>query len=66
MRDVRVAMIYEGTNSIQAMDLVFRKVLLDNGESLDLINRLIKNLASDSYLIKNKKIFDSLNHALCI
>ena len=27
MRDVRVAMIYEGTNSIQAMDLVFRKVL---------------------------------------
>ena len=64
VRDVRVAMIYEGTNSIQAMDLVFRKVLLDNGESLDLINRLIKNLASDSYLIKNKKIFDSLNHAL--
>ena len=64
VRDVRVAMIYEGTNSIQAMDLVFRKVLLDNGESLDLINRLIKNLASDSYSIKNKKIFDSLNHAL--
>ena len=57
-------MIYEGTNSIQAMDLVFRKVLLDNGESIDLITRLIENLASDSYSVKNCKIFDLLSSAL--
>ncbi len=64
VRDVRVAMIYEGTNSIQAMDLVFRKVLLDNGESIELIGRLIENLAADSYLDKNRKIFDLLSSAL--
>jgi alkylation response protein AidB-like acyl-CoA dehydrogenase len=29
VRDVRVAMIYEGTNEIQAQDLLFRKVLPD-------------------------------------
>ena len=31
MRDVRVTSIYEGTNGIQANDLVFRKVLRDGG-----------------------------------
>ena len=31
VRDVRVAMIYEGTNEIQAQDLLFRKVLPDAG-----------------------------------
>lgn len=32
MRDVRITSIYEGTNGIQAMDLVSRK-MLDNGET---------------------------------
>ena len=30
-RDARIAPIYEGTNGIQALDLVFRKVLRDDG-----------------------------------
>ncbi len=34
VRDARVAMIYEGTNEIQAIDLLVRKVLPDGGESL--------------------------------
>jgi alkylation response protein AidB-like acyl-CoA dehydrogenase len=34
VRDVRVAMIYEGTNEIQAQDLLFRKVLPDGGAAL--------------------------------
>jgi alkylation response protein AidB-like acyl-CoA dehydrogenase len=34
VRDARVAMIYEGTNEIQAIDLLVRKVLADGGESL--------------------------------
>jgi alkylation response protein AidB-like acyl-CoA dehydrogenase len=34
VRDARVAMIYEGTNEIQAIDLLLRKVLPDGGESL--------------------------------
>jgi alkylation response protein AidB-like acyl-CoA dehydrogenase len=31
MRDSRIAMIYEGTNGIQAMDLVMRKLLIHDG-----------------------------------
>lgn len=34
VRDSRVAMIYEGTNEIQAQDLLFRKVLPDQGQAL--------------------------------
>lgn len=32
VRDARIAMIYEGTNGIQAMDLVARKITINNGE----------------------------------
>ncbi len=35
VRDSRVAMIYEGTNEIQAIDLLVRKVLSDGGQALD-------------------------------
>ncbi|MDX9874213.1 MAG: acyl-CoA dehydrogenase family protein, partial [Spongiibacteraceae bacterium] len=34
VRDSRVAMIYEGTNEIQAIDLLLRKVLADDGARL--------------------------------
>ena len=34
MRDARIAMIYEGTNEIQAIDLLQRKVLADGGVAL--------------------------------
>jgi len=34
VRDARIAMIYEGTNEIQAIDLLMRKVLADGGAGL--------------------------------
>ena len=34
VRDARIAMIYEGTNEIQAIDLLMRKVLGDGGTAL--------------------------------
>ena len=34
VRDARIAMIYEGTNEIQAIDLLMRKVLADGGAAL--------------------------------
>ncbi|RYF69642.1 MAG: acyl-CoA dehydrogenase, partial [Comamonadaceae bacterium] len=37
VRDVRVAMIYEGTNEIQAIDLLLRKVLPDSGAALSAV-----------------------------
>lgn len=35
MRDARILPIYEGTNGIQALDLVFRKILMDQGHALN-------------------------------
>jgi hypothetical protein len=35
IRDARVAMIYEGTNEIQAIDLLARKVLADGGQGMN-------------------------------
>jgi butyryl-CoA dehydrogenase len=34
LRDARINMIYEGTNTIQSLDLLARKVLMDNGSRL--------------------------------
>ncbi|UVL63446.1 acyl-CoA dehydrogenase C-terminal domain-containing protein [Pseudomonas sp. B21-032] len=34
VRDVRIAQIYEGTNGIQALDLLGRKVVADGGQAL--------------------------------
>ena len=47
-RDARIAPIYEGTNGIQAIDLVMRKVLRDEGEAakeyIDEVHALINGL----------------------
>jgi alkylation response protein AidB-like acyl-CoA dehydrogenase len=49
VRDARVAMIYEGTNEIQAIDLLVRKVLADGGSSLSvLLDSLATELTGDS------------------
>jgi alkylation response protein AidB-like acyl-CoA dehydrogenase len=44
VRDARVAMIYEGTNEIQAIDLLLRKVLPDGGTAL---SGLMEELQAD-------------------
>ena len=38
-RDARIAAIYEGTNGIQAIDLVTRKLPLDGGETVAALSR---------------------------
>lgn len=47
MRDARIAMIYEGTNHIQALDLVGRKLPVDNGRLMrafgDEVTQLIRD-----------------------
>lgn len=35
VRDSRIPLIYEGTNEVQAIDLLMRKVLADGGETLE-------------------------------
>ena len=51
-RDNRITPIYEGTNSVQAIDLVFRKLVNDNG---DIIERYIQLLKKEIQ-INNEKI----------
>tara|TARA_Y100001970_G_scaffold194689_1_gene236664 strand:+ start:554 stop:2323 length:1770 start_codon:yes stop_codon:yes gene_type:complete len=52
-RDNRITPIYEGTNSVQAIDLVFRKLVNKNG---DIISKYIRLIKSDLNNIKNDKI----------
>ena len=42
VRDARINMIYEGTNTIQSLDLLGRKVLLDNGARLKKFGALVQ------------------------
>jgi alkylation response protein AidB-like acyl-CoA dehydrogenase len=41
LRDSRIAMLYEGTTGIQALDLLGRKVLMTQGESLRRFTKII-------------------------
>jgi len=43
VRDARINMIYEGTNGIQALDLIGRKVLMDNGSKLKKFGKLVSD-----------------------
>ena len=47
LRDVRVMMLYEGTNEIQALDLLMRKVIGDGGARLDHFLAAMKRDAQD-------------------
>ena len=51
LRDARIAPIYEGTNGIQALDLMFRKLPLDNGQAMQRllsdVNEVIDEMKQD-------------------
>ena len=47
VRDARINMIYEGTNTIQSLDLLGRKVLGDNGAKLKKFGKLIAGFVED-------------------
>ncbi len=52
-RDNRITPIYEGTNSVQAIDLVFRKLVNKNG---DIIDRYINMVKKEMEINNNEKI----------
>ena len=47
VRDARINMIYEGTNTIQSLDLLGRKVLGDNGAKLKAFGKLIQHFVEE-------------------
>jgi alkylation response protein AidB-like acyl-CoA dehydrogenase len=48
VRDARINMIYEGTNTIQSLDLLGRKVLANQGASLKKFGKLIAELVAEA------------------
>jgi len=48
VRDARINMIYEGTNTIQSLDLLGRKVLGDNGKKLKKFGKLVSEFIEDN------------------
>ncbi|WP_323790043.1 acyl-CoA dehydrogenase C-terminal domain-containing protein [Thalassovita sp.] len=56
-RDARIAMIYEGANGVQALDLVGRKLAQDGGKHVmaffDLVKNFIKENADNEALAKD-------------
>ena len=55
-RDNRITPIYEGTNSVQAADLVFRKLSNKNG---NIINKFLDLIKSINFLIISPFLFDN-------
>lgn len=47
VRDARINMIYEGTNTIQSLDLLGRKVLGDNGAKLKKFGKIVQEFVEE-------------------
>jgi alkylation response protein AidB-like acyl-CoA dehydrogenase len=58
-RDNRINMIYEGTNTIQSLDLLGRKILSNNGATLKKFGKLIGALVQEEGV--NEKMAEFIN-----
>jgi len=59
VRDARINMIYEGTNTIQSLDLLGRKVLGDQGAALKKFGKLVAALVAEEGV--NEKMAEFIN-----
>jgi alkylation response protein AidB-like acyl-CoA dehydrogenase len=59
VRDNRINMIYEGTNTIQSLDLLGRKILGNNGATLKKFGKLIAALVEEEGV--NEKMAEFIN-----
>ena len=59
VRDNRINMIYEGTNTVQSLDLLGRKVLGNNGATLQKFGKLVGKLVAEEGV--NEKMAEFIN-----
>ena len=59
VRDARINMIYEGTNTIQSLDLLGRKILGNNGATLKKFGKLVARLVEEEGV--NEKMAEFIN-----
>ncbi len=59
VRDARINMIYEGTNTVQSLDLLGRKVLGNNGATLKKFGKLVAQLVQEEGV--NEKMAEFIN-----
>ncbi len=59
VRDNRINMIYEGTNTIQSLDLLGRKILSNNGATLQKFGKLVGKLVAEEGV--NEKMAEFIN-----
>jgi alkylation response protein AidB-like acyl-CoA dehydrogenase len=57
VRDARINMIYEGTNTVQSLDLLGRKILMDNGHKLRKFGEKIKAFVEENGLSEEMSEF---------
>jgi hypothetical protein len=57
VRDARINMIYEGTNTIQSLDLLGRKILMDNGAKLRAFGEKVKAFVEENGLDESMSEF---------
>ncbi len=59
VRDARINMIYEGTNTVQSLDLLGRKILGNNGATLKKFGKLVGKLVEEEGV--NEKMAEFIN-----
>jgi hypothetical protein len=57
VRDARINMLYEGTNTIQSLDLLGRKVLADNGKKMKAFGQRIAAFIEDEGVVEAMQEF---------
>lgn len=63
IRDAKIDTLYEGTTAIQGLDYFFRKIIKDNGVSIQHIAEEIKLTISSNNILKNQResLLNTLN-----
>ena len=65
LRDCKITQIYEGTNAIQAMDLMGRKLALNDGQSFrDLLEEIEKTISSAGAISSLKELVSGLDQTV--